>query len=308
MSVMPFSGEQWTIRHGEHEVTVVEVGGGIRSYTYGGRDVVSGYPAEAQCTAGRGQLLMPWPNRIRDGRFTFEGRSFQLALTEPSRGNASHGLVRWSLWQLLDRTEHRLTVSTRLLPQQGWAWFLDLEVTYQLDDTGLTVTPRALNIGPTDAPFGFGAHPYLTLGEALVDELEVQVPGRTRLLVDDERLLPLGLDTVEGSEADLLRAQPLGLRRLDTAYTDLAADPDGRWRVRLSHPGTGRAVQLWAQADAYPWLQVFTGDSLPPDQARRTGIAVEPMTCPPDAFNSRQDLLVLRAGQSFSAPWGIAPS
>jgi aldose 1-epimerase len=138
------SGEQWTIRHGDHEAVVVGVGGGLRTYTFRGRDVLAGYPPDA-----------------RDFR-----------------------------------------------------------------------------------------EPHL-LGQAV----------------------------------------------LDTAFTKVAADADGRWRVTLTHARTGRAVTVWADATAYPWVQVFTGDSLPAGARRATGIAVEPMTCAPDAFNSGDGLIVLEPGE-----------
>jgi aldose 1-epimerase len=77
--------------------------------------------------------------------------------------------------------------------------------------------------------------------------------------------------------------------------------------VTVAYPHTGRLVTLWADASAYQWLQVFTGDSLPLASRRTSGIAVEPMTCPPDAFSSGDDLLVLEPGQEFAAPWGITP-
>ena len=298
------SGAQWTIRHGDQEVVVVEVGGGLRSWTRGGEQVLAGYAAEQECAAGRGQLLMPWPNRVADGRYTFGGREWQLPLTEPALHNASHGLVRWALWTPLEHEPHRLTVGYRLHPQPGWAWCLDLEVTYALDDAGLTVTPRVRNVGAAAAPFGFGAHPYLTAGEERVDELELRLPASQRLLVDD-RLLPTGLEPVADGPMDFRRGRPVGDSVLDTAFTDLATDDDGRWRVVLSRPGTGRAVTLWADA-AYRWVQVFSGDPLAPELRRRSGLAVEPMTCPPNALATGTDLIVLEPGQEWSAAWGIS--
>lgn len=300
------SGEQWTIRHGEHEVVIAEVGGGLRTYTHGGQDVLAGYRADVRCPASRGQLLMPWPNRIRDGRYTFSGSQDQLALTEPERGNAIHGLVRWALWSVSHRSPDTLTACCRLRPQQGWDWSLDLWVTYVLGEQGLAVTPHARNVGTSPAPFGFGAHPYLSVGEERVDEVVIGIPAASLLQVDD-RLLPLGLTTVDGTGQDFREPRRLGEQALDTAYTDIVADPDGCWRVTLAHPRTGRSVALWADATAYPWLQVFTGDSLPSASRRISGTAVEPMTCPPDAFNSGDDLLVLGPGQEFAASWGITP-
>ena len=177
---------------------------------------------------------------------------------------------------------------------------------YSLTDEGLIVTPRAVNVGTSATPFGLGAHPYLSVGEDRVDEVRLGIPARSQLEVDD-RLLPASLAPVDGTNQDFRHSRLVGQTALDTAFTNVAADADGRWRVTLAHAGTGRAVTLWADAAAYPWLQVFTGDSLPLAARRTSGIAVEPMTCPPDAFNSGDDLLVLEPGQEFAATWGITP-
>ena len=306
MSILP-SGEQWTIRHGDHEAVVVEVGGGLRTYTFRGRDVLAGYPPDTQCSGGRGQLLMPWPNRIRDGRYSVAGQSRQLALSEPERGNAIHGLVRWAIWSVLAPARaDQITLVCRLRPQQGWAWSLDLAVTYALTDEGLTVTPHAVNVGTGAAPFGFGAHPYLSVGEERVDEVRLGIPARSLLEVDD-RLLPRGIVAVDGTDRDFREPRLLGETTLDTAFTNVVADVDGRWRVTLAHPHTGRAVTVWADATAYPWLQVFTGGPGSPTARRSGGIAVEPMTCAPDAFNSGDGLLSLEPGQEFAASWGVIP-
>jgi len=306
VSILP-SGEQWTIRHGDHEAVVVEVGGGLRTYTFRGRDVLAGYPPDTQCSGGRGQLLMPWPNRIRDGRYSVAGQSRQLALSEPERGNAIHGLVRWAIWSVLAPARAAtITLVCRLRPQQGWAWSLDLAVTYALTDEGLTVTPHAVNVGTGAAPFGFGAHPYLSVGEERVDEVRLGIPARSLLEVDD-RLLPRGIVAVDGTDRDFREPRLLGETTLDTAFTNVVADVDGRWRVTLAHPGTGRAVTVWADATAYPWLQVFTGGPGSPTARRSGGIAVEPMTCAPDAFNSGDGLLSLEPGQEFAASWGVIP-
>ena len=305
MNVLP-SGDQWTIRHGDHDAVVVEVGGGLRTYAFRGRDVLAGYPPDARCSAGRGQLLVPWPNRIRDGRYTFAGQDHQLALSEPDRGNAAHGLARWAIWSVLEQAEDTLTLGCRLRPQPGWDWSLDLSVTYALTASGLVVTPGARNVGTRAAPFGFGAHPYLSVGEDRVDEVVLGIPAASLLELDD-RLLPTGLAAVDGTGQDFREPRVLGGLELDTAFTDIDADADGCWRVTIAHPHTGRAVTVWADATAYPWLQVFTGDSLPLTARRTSGIAVEPMTCPPDAFNSGDDLLILQPGQQFAASWGITP-
>lgn len=299
------SGEQWTIRHGGHEVVVVEVGGGLRSYTCDGRPVLHGYADEEQASGGRGQLLMPWPNRLRDGKYEFgTGGPLQLALTEPAKHNAIHGLVRWSIWHVAEHADDAVTVACRLRPQQGWSWALDLSVTYALGDDGLTVTPSARNVGVTAAPFGFGAHPYLTAGEGRVDELVLTVPAATSLDVDDQAI-PVGRSAVEGTDRDWRPGRRVGDTVVDIGFTDLAAD-GGRWRVRVEG-SDGRATTLWADAGAFPFTQVFTGDTLPEQLRRTSGVAVEPMSCPANAFVSGEGLVVIEPGGSWTGTWGISP-
>jgi aldose 1-epimerase len=239
VNVLP-SGDQWTIRHGDHDAVVVEVGGGLRTYAFRGRDVLAGYPPDARCSAGRGQLLVPWPNRIRDGRYTFAGQDHQLALSEPDRGNAAHGLARWAIWSVLEQAEDTLTLGCRLRPQPGWDWSLDLSVTYALTASGLVVTPGARNVGTRAAPFGFGAHPYLSVGEDRVDEVVLGIPAASRLELDD-RLLPTGLAAVDGTCQDFREPRVLGGLELDTAFTDIDADADGCWRVTIAHPPVARS-------------------------------------------------------------------
>ncbi|NNG37881.1 aldose 1-epimerase family protein [Flexivirga sp. ID2601S] len=296
------SGEQWVIERGDQRLTVVGVGGGIRSYDVAGRPALFGYPADAKADAGRGQLLVPWPNRIADGRYTFGGKDQQLPLTEPAKHNASHGLVRWATWQLVEQTDAALTVAHRLMPSPGWDGILDLAVRYELGDDGLTATPSATNVGTSPAPFGFGAHPYLTVGEGSVDELTLSLPAGQYLTVDD-RLLPTGRAEVAGSDVDFRSPRQIGAAVIDTAFTGLAAGDDGRWRISVSDERW--RTTLWADAADFGYAQVFTGDSLPAGRARHTGVAVEPMTCPAGAFATGEGLIVLQPGQTWSAAWGV---
>ncbi len=299
------SGEQWSISCGDLSAVVVQVGGGVRALTRAGVPLLYGYGEHDMCDSGRGQILVPWPNRIADGSYRFGGVERQLSLTEPERHNASHGLVSWARWDLRERCADRLVVGMVLAPQPGWDWILDVSTEYALTRDGLSITPKVTNLGSQPAPFGYGAHPYLTAGEARVDDASLHVPARSRLLVDPERLLP-SLDAepvpVDGA-LDLREPRPLGQTALDLAYTDFEADPDGCWRVRLSH--ADRSTVLWAQADAFPWAQVFTGDPLPGKLSRASGVAVEPMTCPPRAFESGRDLITLQPGGTWTARWGI---
>jgi aldose 1-epimerase len=195
-----------------------------------------------------------------------------------------------------------VTVGYRLHPQPGWDHFLDLRTTYLLDDSGLVVTTAARNVGPSPAPFGYGAHPYLAIGETLLPEVELTIPARSWVQVDD-RLLPSATLPVEGQPLDFLRPHAVGDVRRDTAYTYVVRDDAGMWRGTVA--AADRAATLWGAA-AFPWLQVFT--AIAEDRKGEVGIAVEPMSCPADAFNSGDGLVVLEPGEEWTGTWGISPT
>lgn len=296
------TGQQWTIGHGPYEATLVEVGGGLRTLTRDGADLVAGYAAQEACLSGRGQQLIPWPGRIRDGKYTWAKVEQQLAITEVAKHNASHGLVRWALWELVDQSESHVTLAYRLHPQPGWDHHLHLHTSYVLDDGGLVVTTTARNVGAAPAPFGYGAHPYLALGATPVEDAVLHVPA-DRWVEVDERSLPLGERDVEGTAYDFRSARTIGADAIDTAYTQvLRDDDDGLWRVSVETPDRG-TVTLWADG-AFPWVQVFTG--VAHLRKGRPGVAVEPMTCPAEAFNSGESLITLEPGDEWIGTWGIA--
>ena len=299
------SGVQYRISQGEQEVMLTEVGAALRAYTVGGRQVLDGYREDEVCTGARGQQLIPWPNRIRDGRYPWNGTEQQLDLSEPEKHGAIHGLTRWTNWEVPEQRPDRITFRHVLHACQGWTGVLDCRLEYQLDGTGLTVTTTATNIGTQACPYGNGAHPYLSVDTPVIDPASVTVPGAVYLPVDDAGI-PTGHRPVEGTPYDLRMAQTLGDRHIDVAYTELDRGPDGRARVRLAAPEGGPAVELWVD-ESFPFLEIFTGDTLPQQDRHRTGLGVEPMTCAPDAFNSGEGLIVLEPGQSHTGSWGIDP-
>jgi aldose 1-epimerase len=305
--ISPVSGEQWTIRDGDQEVTVVEVGGGLRTYRVGNADVLAGYGADEFCRAGRGQVLMPWPNRIRDGRYAFGGTEHQLALTEAAFHNASHGLVRWSSWAAVPRSdESSLTVAMRLFPQPGWDGCLDIATTYRLGDDGLSVTPAVTNAGEVEVPFGYGAHPYVALGDTPLAQVQLTVPGAMEVVVDEQKI-PTATEPVR-PETDFRTARVLGSTSLDTAFTGLSRSTQtGAWEVVVGGLADGGSVTVWGD-EAFDWAQVFTAKGADTGVEGSRGIAVEPMSCPANAFNSGEGLVVLRPGQSWTGSWGVKPS
>ena len=194
------SGEQIEIVHGDQRAVVVEVGGGLREYRAGDRALLDGYALDEMCSVGRGQVLIPWPNRVRDGSYEFDGQGNQLALTEPANGNAIHGLARWSAWSVRDRRRDRVVMEHLLRPQPGYPHSLAIDIEYALSDAGLAVHTQARNVGAQRCPFGAGAHPYLSAGPAPVDGIVLRVPALT-VLDSDERGIPIGSSPVAGTHA-----------------------------------------------------------------------------------------------------------
>jgi aldose 1-epimerase len=295
------SGEQIEIAAGDQRAVVVEVGAGLRSYTAGDREVLDGYGADEMASAGRGQVLMPWPNRIEDGAYEFAGTRHQLPLNEPEARNAIHGLVRWLTWSAVERDENRVALEHKLHPQPGYPFSLALRIEYALSEEGLRVTSTATNVGECPCPYGTGQHPYVRLGGDGVDALVLRAPGQTVLHADD-RGLPAGAEPVEGTEYDFRQPRAIGETRLDNAFTDLERDEDGRARVELRAPDDGGALSVWLD-EGYRYLQLFTGDPLP--SVGRRSLAVEPMTCPPNAFRTGDGLIELEPRASTTASWGI---
>jgi aldose 1-epimerase len=296
------SGEQIEIAAEGQRAVVVEVGGGLRSYSADGREFVDGYGDQEMSSSGRGQVLIPWPNRLQDGNYAFDGRRHQLPLNEPERRNAIHGLVRWVVWTAATREPHRVVMEHVLHPQPGYPFSLKLSIDYTLSGGGLRVQTTATNLGTDPCPYGSGTHPYLTLGTPTIDRLILRVPGKT-VLRSDERGLPIGAETVGGTVFDFRRPRPIGTTTLDHAFTDLERGADGLARVELRDPERGTGVALWVD-ESYPYLMVFSGDPLP--DVHRRSLAIEPMTCPPNAFRTGVGLIRLEPGAKFTSTWGIA--
>jgi aldose 1-epimerase len=300
--VIPPSGEQFELSLGDQRAVVVELGGGLREYTRAGLAVLDGYAVDAMCTSGRGQLLLPWPNRLRHGAYEFDSRRHQLALTEPENGNAIHGLVRWARWAIAEHEPHRIVLEHTLHPQPGYPFTLALHVEYALAPDGLSVRTRAANIGRDACPYGAGAHPYLTLGTEVVDPLELRVPASTVLHPDEDGIATRPAP-VEGTAFDFRASRQIGATKLDNAYADLERGDDGLARVELRHGESELAVWL---DESYGYLMVFTGDPLP--DVNRRSLAVEPMTCPPNAFRTGVDVVRLEPGEELESVFGISLS
>ncbi len=301
----PPSGEQVELRRGDQRAVIVEVSGGVRTYQVRGRSLLDGYAAHEMCTGARGQLLVPWPNRLRDGRYEFAGTVHQVPLSEPEKGNAIHGLLRWESWRVSAPSDDRVVMEHTVHPRAGYPFALHVAVEYRLDDEGLRSTVTATNAGQDACPYGFGAHPYLRVEGESLERCWLEAPGAQYLVMDD-RAIPVGSAGVAGTAYDFRARRQLLGTPIDTAFTAVPRDDDGRAWVRLWGENGRVGVGLWMD-EGFTHYMLFTGDTLPEVERRRRSIGVEPMTCAPNALASGDGLVTLAPGQSTTASWGITP-
>ncbi len=305
MSSVPRSGSPFTLTAGDYVAEIASVGASLRTLRHAGRDLVVPFQADEVRPAYRGATLAPWPNRVVDGRYVDGGVPQQLALTEPDRGHALHGLVCWADFVSVGTpTVDRLELRSVISPQQGYPHRVGVSVLVELAADGLTTTVTGTNLGSDVAPWGTAPHPYLVAGPGRVDGWTLELPAATVLTVTADRLIPLDpvdVAVAEGGRWDFRVPRRIGTTFLDHAFTDLSRD-DGVATVRVSDP-TGAGVEMSFDA-ACPWVQVHTADLPDPDLSRR-GLAVEPMTCAPDAFNAGRGLVRLDPGASHTARWRL---
>jgi len=302
---VPTSGQQHEIRFGDYTAVIASIGASLRVLTHRGRDLVVPFAADEVRPGFRGAMLAPWPNRIVDGTYEFGGVEYQVALTEPERRNALHGLVGWLDFQAVDEGESHVVLAGEIVPQVGYPFRILVVVRFDLTEQGLTTEVTASNLGDLAAPFGTGPHPYLVAGEGRADDWSLELPATEVLTVTADRLAPISVvDVVDHADGalDFRETRPIGDVFIDHAFTALLPDEHGLARVRvLTADGSGVEME-WG--DDCPWVQVHTADRPIPSE-HRIGLAVEPMTCPPDAFNSGVDLITIEPGESTTAGWII---
>ncbi|MGI9148325.1 MAG: aldose 1-epimerase family protein [Chloroflexota bacterium] len=255
----PFSGRQIELRHGLQRAVVVEVGGGLREYEVDGQPILDGYPTDTVAEGGCGLPLLPWPNRLADGQYTFLGQELRLPIDDVVRQNAMHGLSRSLNWRVADWATDRVRMEVVIYPRMGYPFTLELGIEYALGADGLTVRTTAHNAGVGALPFGAGWHPYVTVGTTLVDTAILDLPARSRLELDPERRLPTGavlpVDRAS-AEYDFRTPRSIGPIVLDECFTELHRGQDGLARVALSDPRTRRGASMWMDAN-YRYVQVF---------------------------------------------------
>lgn len=261
---MHSSGKTIELAAGNYQAKIVTVGAGIAELTHNGRHIVLPHKPEEMPLAHMGKVLIPWPNRVENGCYQHDGIEFNLAINDRVSNAAIHGLLAWRDWQIACKSASNVTLTVFLPPSYGYPFALMSQVTYQLDaESGLLATIETQNIGDKPAPYGAGTHPYLTCNLEKVDHCELTLP------VDEHGL-------------NFLTPKLIGATQIDHTF---ATTPETDWEVCLTSQRQEMSVFLRSNQ---PWLQIYTGDKL-----QRAGLAVEPMSCPPNAFNSKVDLVSL---------------
>ncbi|MDQ6658585.1 MAG: aldose 1-epimerase family protein [Actinomycetota bacterium] len=295
------TGTQIELTAAGYRAVVTEVGGRLRQLSWHGRHLVRTFAADHIPTLYTGAVLAPWPNRLAGGSYSFGGRPLQLPINEVDRGNALHGLVADRQWTIAEASKTSATLQLRQWPTEGYPFLLDLTLRYALDNGGLTVELAARNNGHHDAPYGCSIHPYLVAGDGTVDDWTLRLAADSYLSVDPERLLPQGLRPVDAF--DFREGRSLAGLVVDHAFTGLSADAAGISSLQLTAPDGAGVTMSWTRST--PWVQLCTADR-PEPEFHRTGLAAEPMTCPPDAFNSGTDLVTLSPGEAHTTQIWIA--
>jgi aldose 1-epimerase len=298
-------GEPLFLRRGAVEARIGTVAAALRSLTVGGADLTQPTPDDRPPASSNGIVLSPWPNRVRDARWTWNGRPQQLDITEVDRGNALHGLLQFTEYEVRDRADDQVTLAATIYPQHGWPFVLETWVRYRLLDDGLEVTHGAVNHSADPAPYATGTHPFLRVGDAPIADLRITVPAARYLAVDD-RLNPTGLPPVDGTAFDLRGAPRVGDLALDTAYGELTlTDIAGGRGTSATLVAPDGARTILRQDVAWGWAQVYTTHQYASPDGPIDAVAVEPMTAPPDALNSGTDLIWIAPGETWEGGWEL---
>lgn len=264
----------------------------------GGQDLVVAPALGEVNPAYHGELLAPWPNRVGEGRYRFRDVDHQLTTNEALLGHAIHGFAARLDWWATGGGESHATLVAALDAQPGYPFPLNLTVQYRLRADGIECSLSARNVGDAAAPVGLGVHPYVRAGGSRLDEWMLTIPSDSVLDVDATTLLPIRERAVEGTCFDFRSGRQIGAQAFSRAFR---VEPSNR-AVVVRDP-RGRAVEV-SFGGSTSWVQVYTGDVSDPRLHRR-GLAIEPMTCAPNALATGLDLDVVEPGESLTLDWRI---
>jgi len=307
----PTPDTEITLLRGDLSLRVAPYGASLRglsrvSGTGLAEPIIAGYEGAANKIGGQGDVLIPFPGRVAEGRYTFAGQAHQMDKNDKEGPNAIHGFLRQTIWETEAAGEDGATFTTVFAADAhaGYPFALSARVSYTLAQDGMVCAFSVTNTGDAPAPVGAGFHPYFTVGAGLIDADTLEVPFES-FLEFDAALIPTGrVLPVAGTALDFLAPRSLGVTVFNTCYVQPRRDADGRARVRLSDVQAGRSLSVWMDA-AFDYVVLYSGDPLP-ESHRRRALAVEPMTCGADAFNHPTwGLITLAPGTTLSGAWGV---
>ena len=303
MTLRPPSGAQHTLFDPASDASVVitEVGATLRVFTVGERDVVVPFGPDEICPAGHGAILAPWPNRLADGRYTWDGTTYQVPITEIDRNTALHGLVNHARWHLIERTPTSASLGLNTVPIGGYPWELEMVATYTLEGRNLTIEVSATNLSDTAAPYGIGFHPWLSPGPGGLDAATMRLDA-TSWVHPNERLLPDGVEELP-EHLDFRTTRPIEQADLDDAFVNITRDEEGLSWIQIGGDD-GHTASVWMDESMNAW-QACSGDHIGALDYRRAGMAAEPMSCIADAFNTGDSLVRLEPGATHAVRWGL---
>ncbi len=298
------TGKQFQlVRHssvGVSRAIITEVAADLRHFSVNGIDLAEPFAEDQTPPSGIGIVMVPWPNRVKDGRWELGGVEQQLDLTEPDKNNAIHGLLRFTPYSLVEQGESAVTLGATVFPQHGYPFLLDTTVSYELVDDGLTVTHTITNRSDAAAPVAVGSHPYFKIGDVPTGDLTLTLSADTHFEVD-ERLNVVSEHPVDGTDYDLRAGKRVGDLFLDDGWGGVKA-VGGSSAQTLTAPD-GRTVSMWAD-EHFGYVQVFTSRVLATETLSGVAIAIEPMSAPTNALNSGVGLNWLEPGESWTVRWG----
>ena len=280
---------KYTRYHLHHPTTgtgfsiVPERGANVLHLDFQGKNILDGYhtPEELEAAKwGKSVLLFPFPNRLDRGRYTWQGHEYQFPINNAATENAIHGFVRDEAFEVdfifLAKDHASILCSYTYEGQREYYPFpFTLEVEFMIHDDGtFTLEAAVENLHDQPIPIGFGWHPYFQLVEG-ADAHLMQLPACEKVDIN-ERMIPTGLRTAFPT---FQRKKKVGDTFLDNCFR--AARPSGSYGMVLESPDSRLTVK--ASARQFPYFQVFT----PP---HRASIALEPMSCNVDAFNSGEGI------------------
>jgi len=285
------------------------LGGGIAQYYIlengERRDIIYGYGNEENKAGSMGDILFPFPGRVKDSIYEFDGKKYLLSGTKIKDGHAKDGFAKINPWKIPPQKENEAKLLFEMTEEEyepkGFPFSLQLTLHYSLSKDGFTCRAEVLNFGSKPAPFGLGFHPYFSLGANSVNDLEIKIPAK-KLVEFDNNLFPTGKTIdLEYSSLNFGNSKKIKENIIDNCFCGLDTE-NGIAKTCLTFQDY--KVKIWQDRN-FPYLQIYSGDTIP-EQYRRHGLAVEPQTCTGFALNKPEmGLIILSPDEKFIGSWGV---